>query len=104
MESVDKLGLLGADGQPLSDRIARVLQVLVPKLRRSFPTLDDEVEFTEILEEAGRQIADHEARCGAIEKLHAYAWVTIRSVATSHVRRSSVKLARATLRSDESRK
>jgi RNA polymerase sigma factor (sigma-70 family) len=104
MESVDKFGLLGADGRPLSERIAHVLQYLVPKLRRTFPTLGDEVQLTEILEEAGRRIADHEARCGAIEKLHGYAWVTIRSVATSRVRRSSAKLAQATVGLDESRK
>ena len=102
MESVDKLGLLGADGRPLSAHITRVLQKLVPRLHRAFPTLRDDLQVTEILEEAGQRIADHEARRGTVERLYGYAWVTLRSVASSRARRSAGRLACAMLDSEES--
>ena len=37
---------------------------LLPKLRRQFPSLQDEVAVTEVMEEAGRRIASREARGG----------------------------------------
>ena len=96
------LGLLDSDGKPLAERIQRALTRLLPRLRRQFPALHDEVALTEVMEEAGRRIALREARGGPIEKLHGYAWVTVRSVATSHVRRGSIRLIQKTLESEAS--
>lgn len=79
-------------GQPFDSRIEGVLSELFPRLRRQFPSFNDEVELTEILEEAGRRIAQHEHRSGQIERLHGYAWVTVRNVATSRLRRSASRI------------
>lgn len=96
------LGLLDSDGKPLADRIQRALSRLLPRLRREFPALRDEVALTEVMEEAGRRIANREERGGPLEKLHGYAWVTLRSVATSHVRRGSIRLVQKTLEPEAS--
>lgn len=96
------LMLLDRDGKRLDIRIARVLTRLLPRLRRHFPQLRDEATLTEILERAGHRIALRERRAGRIENLHGYAWVTIRSVATSEMRRSSGRLMRKTLESEAS--
>lgn len=97
MEHLRTLGLLDSNGKPLAERIQRVLGRLLPRLRRQFPALQDEVALTEVMEEAGRRIANREDRGGPIEKLHGYAWVTIRSVATSRMRRGSSQLIQKTL-------
>jgi len=97
-----KFPLLDESGQPLSSHIDRVLRDLAPRLQRDFPSLTDEVTIIEVLEEAGRKIVKQEHRSGAIQKLHGYAWVTVVSVATSRMRRGSMRLARATLVSEES--
>ena len=102
MGSLPKHVLVDTSGHPLSDRLQGVLSDLVPTLRRRFPGLKDEVLVTHILEEAGRRLADRERRQGPIERLHGYAWVTVRSVATSMMRRSSIRLERATLGAEES--
>ena len=96
------LGLLDSDGKPLTDRIQRALTRLLPRLRRQFPLLQDEVALTEVMEEAGRRIALRETRGGPIDKLHGYAWVTIRSVATSRMRRGSIRLIQKTLEPEAS--
>ena len=96
------LGLLDSDGKPLTDRIQRALTRLLPRLRRQFPLLQDEVALTEVMEEAGRRIALREERGGPIEKIHGYAWVTIRSVATSRMRRGSIRLIQKTLEPEAS--
>jgi DNA-directed RNA polymerase specialized sigma24 family protein len=101
MEHVAKFGLLDEAGQPFGAHIDSALRGLLPRLQRQFPTLKDEVVIVAVLEEAGRKIAEHERRSGPIEKLHAYAWVTVRSVATSEMRRGSMRIARATLAGDE---
>jgi DNA-directed RNA polymerase specialized sigma24 family protein len=101
MEHVAKIGLVDEAGQPFGAHIDSALRGLLPRLQRQFPTLKDETVIVEILEEAGRKVAAHERRSGPIEKLHAYAWVTVRSVATSEVRRGSMRIARATLAGDE---
>ena len=95
------IGLLDDSGQPFGAHIDRVLRALLPRLEREFPTLRDETVLVEVLEEAGRKIAEHERRDGPIEKLHAYAWVAIRSGATSRLRRGSMRIARATLAGDD---
>jgi RNA polymerase sigma factor (sigma-70 family) len=87
-------------GRPLAAHIQGVLRDLAPRLRRRFPALNDPAVITDVLEEAGRRIADHESRSGPIEKLHGYAWVTVRSVAMSKLRGSAMRVVRATLDSD----
>ncbi len=52
MEHLLTIGLLDSDGQPFDPRIQRVLIQLLPRLRREFPTLQDEVGLAEIMEEA----------------------------------------------------
>jgi RNA polymerase sigma factor (sigma-70 family) len=94
------LGLVDSDGKPFASRIERVLAGLLPKLQRQFPPLQDDIAATEVMEEAGRRISTREQRSGPIEKLHGYAWVTIRSVATSYLRRGSSRLVRKTLESE----
>ena len=101
MEHRATIGLLDDTGQPFGAHIDSALRALLPRLEREFPTLRDETVLVEVLEEAGRKIADHERRDGPIEKLHAYAWVAIRSVATSRLRRGSMRIARATFAGDD---
>jgi len=102
MDHMRALGLLDSNGKPLGDHIERVLAGLLPKLRRRFPNLQDEVALTEVMEEAGRRIASREARGGPIERLHGYAWVTVKSVATSHLRRPATRLIQHTLKPEAS--
>lgn len=102
MDHMRALGLVDHNGKPLGERIERVLAGLLPKLRRQFPTLQDELVITEVMEEAGRRIADREERNGPLEHLHGYAWVTVRSVATSYLRRPATHLIRRTLESGAS--
>ena len=99
MEHLRTIGLLDSDGQPFDPRIERVLIQLLPRLRREFPSLQDEVGLAEIMEEAGRRIRHREQR-GPIERLHGYAWVTVRSIATSRMRLGASKLHQKTLDSD----
>jgi len=47
----------------------------------------DEVVFTEILEQAGQQILRHESIHGPVERLHGLAWVVVRNVTVSRLRR-----------------
>ena len=101
MEHVHQLVLLDVDGQLLDTRIARVLIRLLPRLRRQFPQLTDEVTVTEVMERSGSRLASRERRTGPIEKLHGYAWVTLRSVAMSELRRSSARLLQRTVESTE---
>ena len=99
MEHLRTIGLLDSDGQPFHPRIERVLLQLLPRLRREFPSLQDEVGLAEIMEEAGRRIRHREER-GPIERLHGYAWVTVRSIAMSRMRLGSAKLDQKTLDSE----
>jgi len=101
MESSGPRALLDSGGSLLSARIQRVLRDILPRFRHRFPALGDELLVTEVLEEAGRRIAEHERGGGQVENLDAYAWVTVLNVARSRLRRSSMRLARATLGSDE---
>jgi DNA-directed RNA polymerase specialized sigma24 family protein len=97
MQYPGSIGLLDSNGEPFPDHIQRALVRLSPRLRREFPVLQDDAALTEVLEKAGRRIAAREARGGPIERLHGYAWVTLRSIATSHVRRGSIRLIQETL-------
>src|SRR5215469_3507029 len=64
---------LDREGKPLPDHIQRVLDELVPRLRRKFPVIRDEVVFTQILEEAGQQIVNREQGQTPIEHLYGFA-------------------------------
>lgn len=92
MQHLGPTELLDSNGQPFPDHIQHVLDKLSPRLRREFPVLQDDVALIEVLEEAGRRIAAREARGGPIDRLHGYAWVTLRSVATTHIRRGQIRL------------
>ena len=87
-----KLMPVGADGQPFAQQTERVLLSLLPRLQRQFPLLEEDDALIDTLEEAGRRILRHERLKGAIASLHGYAWVTLRSVAISHARRSTGRL------------
>lgn len=73
MESLRKLGLLDVDGKPVEDRLSKVLNALLPRFRRRFPAIQDDVEVTEVFEEAARRITKRERASGPIEKLGGYA-------------------------------
>jgi DNA-directed RNA polymerase specialized sigma24 family protein len=92
------------NGSPIPDRIQRVLDDLSPRLRRQFPALQDDSVLAEVIDEAGRRLLLRETRGGPIERLHAYAWVTLRTVATSHLRLGSTRVLQRTLRSGASQK
>jgi DNA-directed RNA polymerase specialized sigma24 family protein len=74
----------------------------VPRLLRQFPVLKDDFLMTEVLEEAGRRVADHEREKGVLDRLRGFTWVTLRNVATSRVGRQSARLAQRTLPPEES--
>lgn len=97
MGTAPRTVFIDQSGQPLSERIQHVLRELTPRLRRQFPTLRDDVVITEILEEAGRRILDRERQVGPVQRLRGYAWVSIRHLATSHLRLSSMRLQQQTL-------
>ena len=92
MESLRKLGLLDANGKPLDERLLKALSDLLPRFRRRFPAIQDEVEITNVFEEVGRRIEKHESVSGPIEKLHGYAWKALESVGLSAQRRGSMQV------------
>jgi DNA-directed RNA polymerase specialized sigma24 family protein len=102
MESSTSLRLLDQFGSPLPDRIQHVLAELAPRFRRKFSMIRDEVVLFEILEQAGQQILIHEAEHGKLESLHGFAWVTVRNVAISRLRRGPHLLERSVVGSAES--
>ncbi len=102
MEHLRKLALLDGSGNPFGAHIDRVLIRLLPRLRREFPAMQDEVAQVDVLEEAGRRLVAREARGGPIEKINGYAWVTIRSVAMSRLRQGSGRLLQRTMGADAS--
>lgn len=92
MESLRKFGLLDAEGKPVEDRLTKVLNALLPRFRRRFPAIQDDVEITEIFEEAARRISKRERASGPIEKLGGYAWKALESIGVSLQRRSSMQI------------
>ncbi len=101
MERPPRFRILDESGQPQSPHVEEALVSLVPKFQRHFPAFRDDSTLTDILEEAGQKIAHREEQSGRIEKLHAYAWVTLRNVATSRLRRARSRLERRTFGSEE---
>jgi RNA polymerase sigma factor (sigma-70 family) len=102
MESSTRCPFLDEYGQPLPDRIQQVLGELVPRFRWKFSRIRDEVVVVEIFEQAGQQIMRHEAQRGTIENLHGFAWVALRRVAISMLRRSRHLLESSMIGSAES--
>ena len=94
--------LLDEFGQPLSTRLQNVLLPLAARLRRQFPSLNDDCTLTEVLEESGRRIAAREERKGPLDNVHAYAWVVVRRMAALRLRHDQWAVASATLTSAES--
>ena len=94
--------LLDEFGQPLSTRLQDVLLPLAARLRRQFPSLNDDCTLTEVLEESGRRIAAREERKGPLDNLHAYAWVVVRRIAALRLRHDQWAVASATLTGPES--
>ena len=92
MESLRKFGLLDADGKPLDERLLKALNCLLPRFRRRFPAIQDEVEITEVFEEAVRRIQKRERQAGPIEKLRGYAWKALESIGVSVHRRSTMQI------------
>lgn len=92
MENLRKLGLLDADGKPVEDRLSKVLNALLPRFRRRFPAIQDDVEVTEVFEEAARRITKRERASGPIEKLGGYAWKALESIGVSTQRRGSMQV------------
>jgi DNA-directed RNA polymerase specialized sigma24 family protein len=92
MESLRKFGLLDAEGKPVEDRVTKVLNALLPRFRRRFPAIQDDVEITEIFEEAARRISKRERASGPIEKLGGYAWKALESIGVSLQRRGSMQV------------
>jgi RNA polymerase sigma factor (sigma-70 family) len=89
MEHLQIPRLLNVRGNPLSERIESALRSLIPRFRRQYPNLQDELVVTSIVEKAGQRIEQREQQSGPIEKLHAYAWVTVKNITASWMRRSS---------------
>jgi DNA-directed RNA polymerase specialized sigma24 family protein len=92
MENLPKLGLLDTDGKPVDERLHKALNDLLPRFRRRFPALRDEVEITEAFEEAARRIEKRERQSGPIEKLRGYAWKALESIGVSAYRRSTMQV------------
>src|SRR5687768_8356417 len=92
MENLRKLGLLDANGKPLDERLYKALNDLLPRFRRRFPALQDEVEIAEVFEEAARRIEKRERQFGPIEKLRGYAWKALESIGVSVHRRTAIQI------------
>ena len=71
---------------------------ILPRFRRRFPAIQDEVEITEVFEEAVRRIQKRERQAGPIEKLRGYAWKALESIGVSFHRRSTMQVRDASSR------
>jgi RNA polymerase sigma factor (sigma-70 family) len=91
-------GLVDERGQPLPTHIQEALRVLRPRFRRSFRVIVDEVTVTTLFELAGRRIAARERDTGQrIERLHEFAWVTLRRLALDYLDLESTRAASTAL-------
>ena len=97
MAHAPRLTLVDPHGVPFDPRIEEVVVALSARAQRQFPALRDELLLTEVLEETARRIAQRERHAGPLEHRHGYAWVTLRSVAVSYLRRGPSRLAGRTL-------
>jgi RNA polymerase sigma factor (sigma-70 family) len=96
-----KYTFLDTGGRPFSPDIEHVLTSLTPRLLRQFPALGDESLLIAVLETAARKLTNRERESGPIERLHAYAWVTLYSTAMSRLRRGRGRLAQKLFESDQ---
>ena len=87
MEFSTRSPFLDPFGKPLPEHIQHALRAVTSRLRRKFSMIRDDVVYTEILEQAGHQIVNHEAIHGTIKRLYGFAWVVVRNVAISRMRR-----------------
>lgn len=104
MKSGTNIPLADANGQPLGQRIQKVLCDLIPRLRRSFPSLRDDAVVTNILEEAGQRISTREERIGSVDELHKYTWTAVKNAAISKLRRSEHRVQLSSVGSLEAEK
>jgi len=88
-------GLVDSNGRPVPERIATALGRLLPQLRRRFPALNDDMLLTRVLDECSEKLIRREADYGPIDRLHAFAWVTLRNVAISEMRRGYGRVLQA---------
>jgi RNA polymerase sigma factor (sigma-70 family) len=102
MESPTRTPFLDHTGNPLPDRIQSALDKLVPRLRKKFSMIRDEVILVEIMEQAGQKLLNREVRDGRIDQLYGFAWVTVYRVAISKLRSSPYLLEQPTVDSAES--
>lgn len=93
--------LFDPDGLPIGGELGEVLRRLGPRLRREFPSLSDEVELAEVLEETGRRVMEYAAE-EHIEHLPGFTRVTARHVALSRIRTGSHQLRLHSVSSEES--
>ena len=95
-----QLMLVDAAGRAIDPRITAVLKKMLPRFRRWFPSLRDDVALIEVLERAAQGIARREQRLGPLEHLDGYAWVTLRTVAVSRLRLGPARIADRTMKSE----
>lgn len=101
MDQPPTFRILDDRGHPLDSRIEEALLSLVPRFRRHYPAFRDDLALLDVFEEAGRKIDHREKHSGPIERLHGYAWVTLRTVAATRLRRGDGQLARLTFAAEE---
>ena len=92
MERLRKLGLLDENGQPFENRVQEIFEPLVYKFRVNFPRVRDEVDVQKIFEKSAHKLVERERDAGhELESPHGYAWATLRTVAISEARSSSIE-------------
>ena len=86
MDHLAKSLLLDECGRPLDARIRDALSTLAGRFARDFEKIRDEAVITSLFEKAGCAIAKYEDEKGPVERLHSFAWVTLRNLAVSWMR------------------
>ena len=102
MESWNTPSLVDEHGTPFDERLQLALRRARSQFRREFTDLTDDVVVTEVLEEAGRRIREHERLEGDVQDLPAYTWVTVQNIGRSRRRRPTMRVIRRSLDADDS--
>ncbi len=84
--------LLDPQGAPYAERLQQVLRPLVARGRREFPMLQDDAVVLAILEGAAARISAREQRAGPIVRAQGFAWVTVRNLTRSWLRRPDARV------------
>lgn len=84
--------LLDPQGLPYEERLQQVVRPLVARVRREFPMLQDDAVVLALLESAAQRIAAREQRAGPITRVQGFAWVTVRNLARSWLRRPDARV------------